>query len=259
MRRVLGLLLLAGSLAFLVVALAKTYHRLPKATLHVRPLFAVGAVLVVAAGNTLAAVVWRRLLAARGFDLAAPGAVRIISLSQLGKYLPGGFWQPLGWVGLAREAGIPGSVAAVTIAITMLLIVCAALVVGPVLLVVSRAAGAFAWLLLVVPASLALLHPRVLGRVLEVAARVTRRPGLGMGGLPVGALMSALGRAVPIWVIFGSGLALTASALHLLSHWALLTGAFAVAWAVGFLAIPVPGGLGIRGSTTTRRRWSCWR
>jgi len=246
MRRALGLVLLAASLTFLAVALAKTYHRLPHGTLHITPVAAVVAVLIVAAGNSASSVVWWYMLRAREVHLPLSESLRVISLSQLGKYLPGGFWQPLGWLGLAREAGIGTAIAGVTIAMTMLLIVAAALVIGPPLLVASRAAGAFVWLLAVVPVALAVLHPRMLGRTLAFGARVTRRPSLDIGGIPFGRVATGMVIALPIWVAYGAALVVTTAGLSYHASWTLLTGAFAVAWAVGFLAIPVPGGLGVR-------------
>ena len=246
MRRVLGLVLLAASLTFLGVALAKTYHRLPHGTLHLTPASAVVAVIIVSVGNSVSSVVWWYMVRARNIGLPFSEALRITSLSQLGKYLPGGFWQPLGWVGLARDAGVGLAEGSLTIAMTLLLTVAAALVVGPVLLVASRAAGAFVWLLLVVPAALAALHPRVLSRLLSLAARITRRPALQMQPVSFGTVAVGLALALPVWLIHGSALVVTAAGLGFHVSWTLLVGAFAVAWAVGFLAIPVPGGLGVR-------------
>ena len=245
--RWVGLGALAASLAFLALALSKTYHKIPKGSLHFSPAFAVCAVLLVALANSWSAFVWRVLLAPRGIDLPFRESLRIISLSQLGKYLPGGFWQPVGWVGLGRSSGIAAGVGSVSIGMTMILIVAAALVVGPVLLVLSHAAGSFVWLLLVLPLALGLIHPRTLEVVLAFAARITRRPGLDVGGVPFNHVIVAFLLAVPVWLIHGTALLLTAHALHMTGGgWALMTGAFAVAWSVGFLALPFPGGLGIR-------------
>jgi len=248
MRRLAGVVLLAGSLAFLAVALAKTVHRLPGEALHVRPLPAVAAFLAVAAGNLFVALMWRHLLADRRVRLPVSESLRVMSLSQLGKYLPGGFWQPLGWLGLARQAGIGAGVATVSIAAAMVLLVVGAFVVGPVLLAASRAAGAFVWLIFAVPVALALMHPRVLGPLLTKASRIVKRPGLDVGGVSFRKLLTGLAYTLPLWLLHGTGLVFTAAALHLagFGQWALLTGAFAIAWAVGFLAIPVPGGLGVR-------------
>jgi uncharacterized membrane protein YbhN (UPF0104 family) len=223
-------------------------HRLPHSALHVNPGFAVVAVLCVAAANTVSAVLWRHLLADRGVSLPLGESVRSVSLSQLGKYIPGGFWQPLGWLGLARQAGVGTGVASVSIAATMILLVAGAFIVGPILLAASRAAGAFVWLIFAVPVVLAALHPRVLGPALRFAARIVKRPGLDVGGLSFGSLLAGLAYAIPLWLLHGTGLAFTAAALHLAGagDWPLLTGAFAIAWAIGFLAIPVPGGLGVR-------------
>ncbi len=238
------MILLVASLVFLGVTLARTAGRLPP--LRLRPGFAVGALLAICAGIVATALVWRMLLRGRRASLTASQAVRIVSLSQLGKYLPGGFWQPLGQVQLARDAGVGMGAASVTILISMVVTVAASLTVGPVLLVASGAAGGFVWLLLVVPPMLAVLHPRVIRRVLVLGARVTRRPEADTSGISVGRVALASASSCGIWLLYGTGLVFTSKALGLGGDWVLLTGAFATAWAVGFLAIPVPGGLGVR-------------
>lgn len=247
-RRVIGLILLVGSLGFLAAALGKTYDRLPRETIHVRPGYAVAAVLATVLGNAFSALVWQHVLRAWSIRLPLTRSLRILSISQVMKYLPGGVWQPVGWLGLAREARIGSGIAGASILLVMALVVTGALVVGPVFLAVGGAGGWTGWLVLVVPVVLGTLHPAVFGRLLALAARLARKPALGVGGIPFARVAGGLALSVPIWLTYGLSLALCARAIRVDSgtSWVILTGAFAVAWAIGFLALPVPGGLGVR-------------
>lgn len=246
MGRILRTAFLIASVAFLAIAFVKTVHRLPGGSLNPRLGSALAAAACIAVGSSLAAIVWRRLLRGFGVELPTTEALRINALSQPGKYVPGGFWQPLGHLSLARAAGIGGGVASVSIVMTMALTLAAALVVGPIALVASGVAGSFVWLLLLVPVAVAALHPRVMRPMLTFAARLARRPGLAVDAVAFRDVAAGLVTALPIWLVQGLGVTLAARSLAIQADWLLLTGAFSVAWAVGFLALPFPGGLGVR-------------
>jgi uncharacterized membrane protein YbhN (UPF0104 family) len=66
--------------------------------------------------------------------------------------------------------------------------------------------------------------------------------------LPLRSVAAGFAYAVANWLLQGAGVVLAARSLGIAvgSVWLLLGGAFAVAWAVGFMAIPFPGGLGVR-------------
>ena len=249
MRRIVGVLLGAAAIAFLALALVKTYDRLPRETLDIRPLFAVAAVVVGAAAYVLNGLVWRFLMQRPGMHLSASQAIRIVSLSQIAKYVPGGIWQPVSWIAMTSSLGISASAAGVTLLALMALDVASALIVGPLLLALNDATSGFTWLLLVVPVSVAVVHPRVLSKFVRLAQRLIRRLNTGDVSLvPAPRLYAALVGKLPVWLLLGVANLLAARAMHISGpgDWLLLTGGYAVAWAVGFLALPVPSGLGIR-------------
>jgi uncharacterized membrane protein YbhN (UPF0104 family) len=247
MKRAAGILLFAGSATLLLMVLIRTYDRLPGEVFRVRWGYATAAILVIATANTGSALVWTYVLRGQGVRLPLAPSIRILSLSQLGKYLPGGVWQPLGWLEFGRRSGVPRGAGSVSILIVMTLTLVGALVVGPLLLAVDGTAGPFLSLLLLVPVALAALHPRALDRLLAFAARATRR-SIDVPSLSFRRVVGGLAITVPMWLAYGLGLILTARSLNLVvaEPAALLSGAFAVAWAVGFLALPVPSGLAVR-------------
>ena len=247
MKRVAWSVLFAGSAALLVIVLVRTYDRLPRDVFHVRWGYAMAAIGLIAVANTASAFVWTYVLRGQGLNIATPTSVRILALSQLGKYIPGGVWQQVGWLEFARRAGIRRGAATVSILLHMTLMLAAALIAGPVLLAVNGTAGGFVWLLLLVPVVLVAVHPRVLDRAFALVGRVVRRP-LELPSLTFARVLGGLAFSVPLFVAYGGGIVLAAESLNLAygNKAALLSGAFAVAWAVGFLALPVPGGLAVR-------------
>jgi uncharacterized membrane protein YbhN (UPF0104 family) len=125
-----------------------------------------------------------------------------------------------------------------------LLSVCGAAVWAPLTLVDGTQPRLVAALLLLAPLGLVSLHPRLLAPALGLAGRIvpslrghTDVPqptvlfhSLALSAANLGAYAAAYG------VLAGSSPGGVASA----------TGAFAAAWAIGYLAVPFPAGLGIR-------------
>jgi uncharacterized membrane protein YbhN (UPF0104 family) len=248
MRRTVRSVLAASAAAFLALALVKGYHRLPKQTLHVRPAFVALAVVVGAAGVIITAAVWWILIRRPHVDLSLFEAIQIFSLSQATKYIPGAIWQPVSWIVMTREAGVTATMAGATIVTLLALDVASGFVVGPVLLAVSGASARFDWFLLLVPPSLVLVHPAVMSRAVRLGARILRREATDVSLASTRRTFVALVAILPVWFAFGGSVFLAGQAVHIgtAADWALITGAFAVAWGVGFLALPVPSGLGVR-------------
>ncbi len=167
-------------------------------------------------------------------------------VSQLAKYVPGGVWQASGQVGLARALGVrlqrgatAFSVLAVTQAVagcTYGLVLAAAWTDVGIVLRVLMALGALA--------TLVLIDRRWMVWVLHKIPK-TRSAS---------AELVPPQRAIVItWAICLVTLAATSCAyLVLLGSFGpvdqpfLVIGAYAIAWTVGFIAIPIPSGVGIR-------------
>jgi len=186
---------------------------------------------------------WRALLAGFGVPLPIAACVRIMFLGQLGKYVPGSVWAVVGQVSLAREHGVPrpasGSATVVAMATTIATGCATAALTLP--LASTSAARDYWWALLLAPILLACLHPRVVTWGLNTALRLVRQEPLSaspsLGGMTKSVLWTLLGWlffGLHTWVLMPSGSALLA------------TGAYSLAYVVGFLVIFAPGGLGAR-------------
>jgi uncharacterized membrane protein YbhN (UPF0104 family) len=241
----LGLLVLV----FIVLAIHSQGAEIAEALFLLDPgtiALAFGAVLAGLLANALS---WRAVLAGLGSSLSIVVAGRVYLLSQLGKYLPGSLWPVLAQTELGRDHGVPRARSAVA-AFAALIV---GLVVGTVVAVVTLAlasSGAIGtyWYVAAVPvAGVILLSPPVLRRVLHLAFRVTRRPAAD-ASVSARPLLASAGWSLVMWVCFGIQAWLIARALGGGEERLLLlaTGAYAVAWVVGFLIVFLPAGAGAR-------------
>lgn len=200
-------------------------------------------------GLVAAAQSWRTLLAGLGSPLPVAVGGRVYLLAQLGKYLPGSLWPMLAQAELGRDHGVPRARSAVAaIAVLVVSLVTGAVVaVGGLAFSATGAVRTYWYLGLVPLLGLVALSPPVLSRLLALAFRILRRPGAPTS-IPGGALLVSVAWSLLQWVCFGLQAWLLARGLGG-GHDRLLllaTGAFAVAWVVGFLIVFVPAGAGAR-------------
>ena len=207
---------------------------------------ALGLVLA-AVGMVAIAVPWRNVLEVLGGRLSTADVVARYFVGELGKYLPGGVWPILGRGELARRAGVPRPAAygSVLLSLAALYLAASVVVIAGLPAVVSDdGAGTLAPLVLL-PLGILALHPAVVGAVIGLLARVARRP-IDVQVPSWSTSVALVVRYVPAWLAIGG--ATWAVARSLDTDAALLdVGTAAVlSWIVGFVVVPVPGGVGVR-------------
>lgn len=239
----------AAALAFGVVALVG-YGAEVRAAARDLHWQAVVVALVAATASVFVPVMgWRALMAGFGSPLRVTVAIRVVFLSQLGKYLPGSIWPFLAQVELGREHGVPRrrslTVGLLTVGISLIMGLAVAAATLP--LVSPTAARRYGWVLAATPLLLAMLHPYVLNRVLDRILRLTRRPPLE-SRLSLRTIAVAAAWATAGWLLAGAHIAVLAVDLGARgdSTYVAATGAYALAWSVGFLVVFAPAGLGVR-------------
>jgi uncharacterized membrane protein YbhN (UPF0104 family) len=200
------------------------------------------AALLVAVGLIAAAVAWVRLLGSeRSVDHGAA-----LLVSQLGKYVPGAIWQAAGLVSLARSLGVrvgrsvtaftvmalTQAVAGCTFALLLAFAWSSASVVPRILLGLGGAAA------------VTLLDRRWMVKLLHVVPR-TRNASLDV--VPSqGAILAACVASIVTLAATSATYVLLLGSFGVVHHPLLVFSAYAVAWTVGFLAVPIPSGVGIR-------------
>ena len=243
-----GFLLLA--LLLLVLALRETGDEALESARDIGVGHALASLAAVLIGLLASAMVWRALLADLGTPLGLRPALHVFFLGQLGKYVPGQVFAIAAQMELGRSQGAPRSRVGTASLLFMGVLVAAGLLTAAVALPLTSSAAlrAYAWVLLLLPLGLLVLHPPVLTRLVGVLLKVLRRDPLErpLSRRGVGA---ALGWAVAMWLAYGLHLWLLVRPQDTQGRADLLLlslGAYALAWTVGFLFVVAPAGAGVR-------------
>lgn len=210
---------------------------------------AAGALVLLVATYLGMVALWRMLLVDIGARLGYGRAVQLWSFSNLGRYIPGKIWQMLGLVAFARDLGVAPGLAVAAAVIALWLMVGTGAIVGMLLLPGALRHGPE------IAAGVAAAGATLLVPVLRPAwinAGLRRLPrALGCGEIPL------LGRATILrwivlfgaaWIVHGVVFSVFAGAFGPLGwgDFRGLSGAWALAYVIGLLAVIVPGGIGVR-------------
>ncbi|RIQ14494.1 lysylphosphatidylglycerol synthase domain-containing protein [Jiangella rhizosphaerae] len=215
------------------------------------PLATAVAAFVTALAYVLATMAsWRAALTDLGSAVPLGPAARMFLVSQLGKYLPGGVWNLVAAAEIGADRRIPRRRSVTVMAVALLV----SIVTGLLVAVVAVAAGPsgvrdrYGVALLALPLLVVLLVPSVLNRLLGFLLRRLRRPPLEQPPSAAG-IARAAAWALLAWLLAGLHLFLLVTALGAEATpatAALVTGAYALAWTMGFLVVVVPAGVGVR-------------
>ena len=249
-RRPLAWAIAIVALIFLVRLLLDSASELQRYPITVEPIMLVLSFAALSVPLLLAVPLWLWGLRWLGAPLALADAARIWFLSNTVRYIPGSLWQPVTMLVLAKERGVDELRTGASVALNWILSNLSGLLVAGLYWTVDPAAPSRErlWLLpLTVLAALLALHPAVLGRALRVALRAAGRAPLEHN-LGFGRLLALLLGHCAVWVGYGIAFAAFWSALFPLDWRELprLTGVFAGAYAIGFLSLLTPSGLGVR-------------
>ncbi len=201
------------------------------------------------------AFTWRKILKGFGYALPYAAAIRIWSISELARYLPGSILQVVGRVYLAKPYGVPGSIVSTSQVLELATFLLAnTLVAVPCLLFAGARSAhleqARIWYFVamgLVPLLTIVLHPRVFyGITNRILARLgkpaiaRRLSGAKLFGLLIWSIFGLLFQSLAILLLVKDPLGLP------WIKWWVVAGAYCLAWIGGFLAIWAPGGLGVR-------------
>jgi hypothetical protein len=201
---------------------------------------------------TLAALVasmwtWRVLLAGLGSPLRFSAAARVMFVGQLGKYLPGSVWPVLAQMEMGTAYQVPRSRAASAGLVNMPVSLLSAMLAALVTLPFTGGSTDYLWYIAATPLLLACLHPKVLNYLLGLMFRVAKRPPLEQP-LTGRVIAESVAWSFLSWLLYGAALWLLAVRVGVPVGvgYPLSVGAFALAFALGFVVILAPAGAGIR-------------
>ncbi len=206
-----------------------------------RVTLATGLALVALAFNTMS---WRVVMTTVGLKAPLREASGVFLVSQAGKYVPGAVWPVVAQAEFARAHGVTRARATVGSLVAMAVGVVMAGVVGAVALALFSPGSilAYWWVLLLALALAVTLVPPVLTRLLALALKVLKREGDApcIGGK---ALAASAGWSALNWAALGAQAWVLLTALGGSdATYGIATGAFALAWLVGFVAVFAPAG-----------------
>ena len=244
-----GAAVVVVALAGAGVALWRERHSVGPAFNHMGAGSLVVATLCGLVGVAAAYPVWWSVLSGLGVRLPLASGAGIFFTTQLGKYIPGSVWPVVMQMEAGRSRGASRRTM-ITGNLMMILISCASGLIVAASILPFYDPGALAhywWGLLFVPAILALLHPRVLSAVVDLSARILRRPAQEVT-LDWRTEVRAFAWALLAWLAFGAEAAVLVAAVHgwSFSAFAVGLGAVALALPLGILFVPAPAGAGVR-------------
>ncbi|MEP6589716.1 MAG: lysylphosphatidylglycerol synthase domain-containing protein [Gemmatimonadota bacterium] len=240
-------------LYFLIVKFRQNWAELTtqKVHWHLRWEFIAASLLVTWCMYGFLIVGWRSILHGWRQWLRIVDAARIWCLASLGKYIPGKVWSIAGMAVMAQREGVSGAAATGSAIIMQLVSIATGTIItfaliGTRLLDEQMPGASIAAIVLAAVALvcvLALTSPSLTRRI----GFVVGRPDAVQPVEPE-SLAAALFTNFLAWA--GYGLALQLLLLGTLEgvtlDWATATGAFAASYLVGYLALIVPGGVGVR-------------
>lgn len=245
---VVGAVLALIAIAFVTRSLVRDREEIGDALADASFGWLVLAAVLAAVGMTAIAVPWRHAIRLLGDDMPMRQIISRYYVGELGKYVPGGVWPILGRGELAARWGLRRTAAYSSVLLSLLALYLAAMLVVaaglPALLAGDDGSGPVAVLLLL-PLGLAALHPAAIGLALRLVERVTRRD-LSVEVPTWGASVALVARYVPSWLAIGGATWAVARALEPSADVWEIGAATVMSWLVGFVLVPVPGGVGVR-------------
>jgi len=250
LRSALQILIVIVILAFWVKALADNWQTFATYPWQFAWLPILLALLVRFVQMLLNATIWWRALALAGAAISYRLGLSLYLRTQIARYLPGGIWDVVGRFVLGQEAGVSKRSMAASIGLEMGLQILS----GSVFLLLALAlvqdldSQRYLWIgVLVALATLIVLSPPIFTFLVNSGLKLLRKPPLTMHLTYLSLVLLFLARLLSHamvglgFYLFTLGLTPTP-----LSHAPILISSYVGSWLVGYLAVLVPMGIGVR-------------
>lgn len=196
--------------------------------------------------------VWTRVLARFGTArVPFPTTLRIWAVSNAARYIPGAVWQFLAAARMAGGAKLPPVILLTSMIVHVVVSLAAAAIVAVATLsptlVGLPAAAAAPLLAATLLAAVLGAHPKLINGALRLIPRALHKDVVTWSGGWMDGIR-LLGLSLISWVLYGMAFFLFVRSLAPVAWEALpsLTGVNALAFLAGYLAVPAPGGIGVR-------------
>jgi uncharacterized membrane protein YbhN (UPF0104 family) len=196
-------------------------------------------------GMAVIALTWGAAVRALGGRLGPRPAVIAYLRGELGKYVPGAVWAMVGRAELVARAGVSRAVAYAGTVLSLLAVYVGCALVALVFLpagVDLDGSHRGLWVVPAVVGGLVLLHPAPWRRAFRLAGRAEHAAALPGWSDNLRLVV----RGLPAWLLIGTATWCSARGLHADVTYQRVMLATAVSWLAGAVAVPVPGGVGVR-------------
>lgn len=193
---------------------------------------------------------WHELIKRIGYPLEFKKSLYIFITSNASRYIPGSIWQYIGRVELAKKTGgIPRKAAIISLVLEVFILTNAAFLVSFLALPYfnQEFLKNYLWIL-AIPLSLILFHPPVAKSIVKLIAKVSGRNVGSISKINIQSLILVLPFFVLNFILNGIALFFLTRAIFPevgIENVIFFSGIFAFSWAIGFLSLFAPAGLGV--------------
>lgn len=251
MKRVLHALIVPLSLLCMVLLVVDQWRQIAGVGWSIDPQLLLLSLVGLLALFFVDAFGWHLILRSLDQEITAKQSIRIWILSSLTRYVPGGFWPYISRASLATEQGVRVATSTISLYIETLLLIASSLAVGfPAFMGAAGIAVHPALVLVVILACGALLHPKAISLLCLIPGRI----GKAIATVRLPPLSRIIGLYiyyVLFWVIFAVVFVCFVYAVHPIpvSYWTHIGSTISLAFAIGFVLVFFPGGIGVREAT----------
>ncbi len=238
-------LILGGVLFFLAQALKANWQEVAAIKIDATGWAYLGSALAVTiVAHIWTGWVWGWILQFLNYRVKGAWAIRVYLKTNIAKYVPGNIWHFYGRIRAATAAGVPTSVATLSVLLEPLLMAAAALV----LALVGNQQANWSWQVLGLAIVLIAVHPAILNQGIKLVSKMKGKnhESASQQQLKHYPLLPLLGQ-LGFLGLRGAGFILTLLALYPVnsSQILILLSAFSLAWLLGLVIPGAPGGIGV--------------
>jgi glycosyltransferase 2 family protein len=228
----------------------RDFSKLSVQTLDIRPGYFIISAFLLLFGLLLEVWVWQKNLQMVGGNISLKNSFKLYYLANLTRYLPGKIWSVLGFMKVGQSAHLPPVTTFIGLATGLVSSLVSALLLGALLLLLSRAQLPHfsLWAIaLVLLFSIWLLHPVSANLAFRLTGKMIKRP-LPQLNYTFRQIIFLVGLYALAWVVFSCSFAFLVKSFAALTQlqFVYALGVFPLAYALGYLAIFSPGGWGVR-------------
>lgn len=252
LKRLAAAAFVAAAVAFLGWTILENWRQLQDFDWRLHPLLVTASVTAQVAVLAWGVFVWRVVMARfDGERLSFPALLRIWSLSNAARYIPGNVWQFLAAAQMAKDRGVSRVLLLSSMLVHLGTVLLAAAAIGLLTIPWGALGQGLEWvprtLPVALPAIALAVHPRLINAALGVVHRVARRDTVRWHGTWAYGLGVLLLQCLA-WVVYGGAfwLFLRSVAPFPASTLVPAMGVNAASFLAGWVVFFAPGGLGVR-------------